>query len=461
MKRAILCALAIAFARVASANAPNDYAYVFPIETQASADASAWRVELTPDVYRYVQDADLRDVEIFNADGKPVPMARIAIEPVATSREERTPLDVLAPEVRDGASKPDDLRVHIDRDADGRVRTVAVGEGNDATAPMRVWLVDASKVDRAIESLTLTWREPANGIVARFAVDASDDLEHWRDCATGTVLALEQGGAKLERRDLALGGVKAKYLRLRRLDDGVAIVGLAVEARSVERGRAAPSRVWIDAAPASSPADTPAPKGARYDYALVAPLPVETARVELRNDNALAEIELLGRASDTTTAAWQDVARLTAFRLRQGDEPLRNGDIDLTAARRLRDFRIESATTIAEAPKLSLAYRPDAFVFLTEGSGPFVLAAGSASARRPNYPVEPALASLRTTLGKDWQPPLASLGASNASAGDVALHAPPPPLPWRRWLLWGVLVAGAALIAAFSLSLLRAAKRDP
>jgi hypothetical protein len=434
---------------------------VFPIETRAAGDANAWRIELTPDVYRYVQDANLRDVEIFNADGKPVPMARIAIEPAATSREERTPLDVLVPELRDAAAKPDDLRVHIDRDADGRVRSVAVGEGNGVAAPMRVWLVDSSKVDRAIESLTLTWREPASGLVARFAVDASDDLEHWRDVATGTVLALEQGGAKLERRDIALGSVKAKYLRLRRLDDGVAIVDLGVEARSVERGRAAPSRVWIDASPTQSQTDAnAAPKGARYDYALVAPLPVETARVELRNDNALAEIELLGRASDTTTAPWQRVARLTAFRLRQGDEPLRNGDIDLTASRRLRDFRIEAATTIADAPKLSVAYRPDAFVFLAEGSGPFVLAAGSVGARRPDYPVEPALASLRASLGKDWQPPLASLGAGKASAGDAALHAPPPPLPWRRWLLWGVLVAGAALIAALSLSLLRGVKRS-
>jgi hypothetical protein len=325
---------------------------------------------------------------------------------------------------------------------------------------MRVWLVDASKVDRAIESLTLTWREPASGLVARFAVDASDDLEHWRDVATGTVLALEQGGAKLERRDIALGGVTAKYLRLRRLDDGVAIVGLGVEARSIERGRAAPSRVWIDAAPTPSKTEANAPpKGARYDYGLVAPLPVETARIELRNDNALAEIELLGRAADVASAPWRHVARLTAFRLRQGDEPLRNGDIDLTAAQRVRDFRIESATTIAEAPKLSLAYRPDAFVFLAEGNAPFVLAAGSIGARRPDYPVEPALASLRASLGKDWQPPLVSLGASKASAGDAALRAPPPPLPWRRWLLWGVLVAGAALIAALSLSLLRGAKR--
>ena len=460
MMRAIVCALALGIARVATASAPSDYAYVFPVEAKTPGDASAWRIELTPEVYRYVQDANLRDVEIFNADGKPVPMARIAVESAATSHEERAALAVLELPTTATATS-NDLRLVIDRDADGRLRRIDAGEGTRDVKPSRDWLVDASAFAHPIDALTLAWREPASGIVARFAVDASDDLEHWRDIATGTVLALEQGGAKLERRDIALGSAKAKYLRLRRLDDGAAIAGLGIEARSVERGRAAPSRVWIDASYDAAATDPSAPAVAtRYAYMLPAALPVETARIELRTDNALAEIALLARATETTAAPWQRIARLTAFRLRQGDEPLRNGDIDLTAALRLRDFRIESATTIAEAPKLSLAYRPDAFVFLAEGTTPFTLAVGSLKARRPDYPIEPALASLRASLGKDWQPPIASLGAPSASAGDAALRAPPPALPWRRWLLWGVLIAGAVLIAAMSLSLLRGAKRD-
>jgi hypothetical protein len=31
-------------------------------------------------------------------------------------------------------------------------------------------------------------------------------------------------------------------------------------------------------------------------------------------------------------------------------------------------------------------------------------------------------------------------------------------LPWRRWLLWAILVGGAGLIATLALSLLRGAK---
>ena len=68
------------------------------------------------------------------------------------------------------------------------------------------------------------------------------------------------------------------------------------------------------------------------------------------------------------------------------------------------------------------------------------------------------LASLRASLGKDWQPPIAALGSARVSAGETALRAAPPPTPWRRWLLWGVLIGGALLVAAFALSLLRGAK---
>ncbi|MET0230206.1 MAG: DUF3999 family protein, partial [Rhodanobacteraceae bacterium] len=180
MKRTIACAFAITLARVAAANAPGDYAYVFAIETQASAGASAWRIELTPDVYRYVQDANLRDVEIFNADGKPVPMARIAIEPAATSREQRATLAVLDLPPAAATSATSDLRLVIDRDADGRLRRIDAGEGARDAKPSRDWIIDASAFDHSIDTLTLAWREPASGIVARFDVDASDDLEHWR-----------------------------------------------------------------------------------------------------------------------------------------------------------------------------------------------------------------------------------------------------------------------------------------
>ena len=457
MKRFVAALLSVSFAHEATANAPADYAYVFPIETGVTTanGNSAWRVDLTPEVYRWVQDGGLRDIEIFNAAQHPVPFAHAATEPLASAHEERTALPVLELPATMQASNASDLRLVIDRDAAGRLRRIDAGEQAWRAATARDWLVDASGFEHAIDSLALSWSEPAVGIVARFGIDASDDLEHWRNAGTATVLALEQQGARLERREIALGGVRAKYLRLHRLDDGAVLSDLHVEARSVERTHVAPARAWIAAERATS-TETASPGVTRFDYTLPAALPVESARIELASDNALARITVFARASDG--APWLHVAEQTAFRLRQGEETLRNDDIDVRTTARMHAFRIESSTALADAPKVTLSYRPDSLVFLAEGAGPYVLAAGSVSAHHAEYPIEPALASLRATLGKDWQPPLATLGRANASGGDAALRAPPPPLPWRRWVLWAILVGGAVLIAGLAISLLRGAK---
>ncbi|GAA0718949.1 DUF3999 domain-containing protein [Dokdonella soli] len=457
--RALLASTLLA-ASAANANTPADYAYTFPIETAASPQDgnSAWRIELTPEVYAWVQDAALRDVEVFNAARLPVPFARIATEPAATSREQNVPLPVLALPAAASGAAASDLRLVIDRDADGRLRRIDAGEQTPATtkSTVRDWLLDASAVDRAIDSVVLAWTAPTSGVVARFSIEAGDDLQTWRNAGSGTVLALEQAGARLERHDIVLGGVRAKYLRLHRLDDGADLSGLGAQAHSVERGHAAPARGWLDAALVATPADVELPAGvARFDYALASALPIHAARIELANDNALAPLTLSARMPGSPGREWSDLARVTAFRLRSGDETIRNSDIDLTSTPRLREFRIESRVPLAAAPRLALGYRPDSFVFLAEGDGPWTLAVGSARVRRADYPVDAALAGLRAKSGKDWQPPLAKLGAARESAGAIALKPPPAPTPWRRWLLWSVLVAGAAVVGGFAISLLR------
>jgi hypothetical protein len=460
--RALAVALSIGAMPTAFAATPADYAYLFPIETPASTSpgSSAWRIDLAPEVYAWVQDPALRDIEVFNAAGQPVPFARLAIEPGTTALERTAAVPVLALPASATQASSSDLRLVIDRDADGRLRRIDAGEETPAKTATRDWLLDASAFKHPIDRVVLDWTEPASGVVARFAIEAGDDLQSWRNVGTATVLALEQDGARLERHDMSLGGVPAKYLRLHRLDDGAELSGLTAQARATEYGRAAPARAWMAAKlkPRPSVADAARSDIVRFDYALQAPLPVDSARIELANDNALAPITLFALPPAAATDAWKPLASITAFRLRQGDETIRNGDIELRGTERLRDFRIESRTPMATPPQLTLSFRPDSFVFLAEGGGPYSLGVGSSRARRAEYPVDAALASLRATLGKDWQPPIAALGSARVSGGEAALLPAPPPTPWRRWLLWAVLIGGAVLIAGFALSLLRGSK---
>jgi hypothetical protein len=457
MLRPLLALVAAALLRTAAAAAPADYAYTFPIDTGTAGASSAWRVELTPEVYAWTRDADLRDLAIFNAAGQPVAFARLDAAPEPVARERFLALPTLA--LPAAASGGNDLRLVIDRDADGRLRRIDAGEQAATARRSRDWLIDASTLDRAVDGFELEWTEPKSGVSARFSIAAGDDLQDWRELGNGSVLALEQNGMRIDRRTLAFEPVRARYFRLRRLDDGVDLDGLSAQARSTDRTQSTAPLSWLRAEPVAANGATTTSGGAAFDYALPAALPVESVRIELAGDNALAPLALSAGTGDPTQP-WRPLVRLDAFRLRQGEQVLHNDDVDLPPGR-VREWRIEARTPLAAAPRLTLGYRPDTLVFLAEGTGPYVLAAGSRQARHPDYPVAAALASLRAELGRDWQPPRATLGAARIGAGEAALREPEPPLPWRRWLLWGVLAAGAALVGGFALSLLRERKRDP
>lgn len=455
MKR-LACALALLAGTGARATTPGDYAWLFPLGTP-SPEASAWRIDLTPEVYARIHDAGLRDLEVFNAAGQPVPFAAVAAPSTPSARTRDLPLPLLAlPADARGAAA--DLRVVIERDAGGRLQRIDAGEHAQApvAAASRQWLADAGTLGCTIDRVTLDWDRPATGLVARFDIEAGEDLQAWQRVGGGSVLVLEQGGARLERHDIALDGARHAYLRLQRRDDGAAIEGLRASARCIEHDPGRPARSWLDTMPGE-----PGEGGRRHVYALPAALPVGAARIVLGNDNALADLTLsAGVAGDPVR--WIPIARQTAFRLRAGSETLHNGDLEFGTPMRHRVFRLDAATPLASVPRLALAWLPDRFVFLAEGEGPYVLAVGSARARRPDHPVDAALASLRANLGNDWQPPLATIGTAREGAGAQALEPAPQPLPWRTWLLWTLIVAGAALVLACALSLLRAGSgREP
>ena len=69
--------------------------------------------------------------------------------------------------------------------------------------------------------------------------------------------------------------------------------------------------------------------------------------------------------------AWLQRANFVAFRLHQGDGVIGNDEIAASSAGRAQEWRIETATPLEHAPKLSVSFTPDRFVFLAQGSGPF------------------------------------------------------------------------------------------
>jgi hypothetical protein len=467
LRFAALCLCILFSMTLAQAGYMRNYAYAWPLTL--TGDSAAWQIEPTAEVYAAISDAQLRDLEVVDGDGNSVPTAQRSAESTgATSAWIELPLFALPARAN---AKADDgsLSLRIERSADGRLRSLDAGLGasNTITSTSAAeFIVDASKLDAPIDSLRLDWDEGNDAVNAQFALSGSDDLQAWRSLvASASVLGLNQAGNRLSRHEIALGGARSAYLRLRRLDNGSALTTLRVSARALAPStpvRAA--RQWLGASPRASEADDPAPPPgtAIYRYTLPAALPVEALKLELASDNSIAHVRIASRMLDAPgPVAWLTRAYFTAFRLHQGDSLIGNDEVPTGSEPRSSEWRVEATPALDRAPSLSVAWRAQRFVFLAQGHGPYRLIAGSVNARRAEYPVDIALTELRGKLGKDWQPPLAQLGARDTLAGaDAFKPAPAAPAPrdWKTWLLWSVLVAAAALIGYLALSLLRGPK---
>jgi len=281
------------------------------------------------------------------------------------------------------------------------------------------------------------------------------------------VLHLTQDGNVLDRHEIGLNQSRAAYLRVRRSDGGAALPGLKMRLRTVAPSTAArTARQWLPAIVDGGDtkhvdATLPAGDGTRpiaWRYHLPAALTIDALKLDLADDNSLARVHVLSHPRDTKADVWTQRAAFVAFRLHQDDTLAGNDEIATTPTAAARDWRVESATPLDHAPALSVAYLPDRLVFLAQGEGPYRLGAGSARARRGDYPVDAALGSLRATAGREWQPPLAALGTRATLQGDAAFipfTAPEKPRDWKSWLLWAVLIGAAAIVGGLALSLLK------
>lgn len=440
------CAAAAALER-------SDFAWQWPLD----AGTHDGLVALTLDaaVYPQLSRDDLRDLAAFNGAGEAIPLGPAApplqraqaLQPEAVA----VPWFTLARSPEDGTG--DAVALHIRRGADGRLQQLdATVQPGDAGAAQDL-LLDLSALERPVHGLALELAEGAAPLDARVAVDGSEDLGRWQPLARELALvALESDGFRLERTRLSLPVTSLPYLRLRRTDapGALPVQGVAAVPAPVEAGLVAPERAWL-ALPGRVAADPPAGSSA-FEFASGGPYPVSAVDVHLADRNAIADVRVLSRGGED--APWRERARFTAFRLHGDGEGVGNADATVPVVRD-RHWRVEATPPQARAPELRLAWVPDRFLLLTQGEPPFVLAAGSARAERPDYPLTVALAELQAQRGAGWQPPQVRLGSGAPLAGDAALEAVREPLPLRQILLWTVLVGGALALVAMVLRLLR------
>jgi Protein of unknown function (DUF3999) len=437
MRRATLCALGFALAPLlagAAALTPQDFAYGVPIVTPE--EASAYRLAVPLAVYRGSIGENLDDIRVFNAQGELVPYSlRRPDAPAATpSSAKSLPLFPLH---ADSRLVIDGVRVTIDSpDSSVNLQTQRGGASpvvNQASADQ--YVLDGRGLDAPVSAFELDWPQTSAEYSGRIRVEASDDLGVWRTVVASAPIAnLEANGQQLIERRIELPAAKAKFWRL-------AWIGRAppFELSSV-LAQPAGSAVEVNRLELDVPGEPDNPKRpGEYLFDLGAHLQVERVNLLLPELNTVIAVDLQSRAHNEDP--WRSIAHAGFYRLKTAGGEQANGPIAISMDRdRYWQARVLSTANLPHgALRLQAFWTPSELVFLSRGSGPFVLAYGNSAAGN----AEADLASIPAAI-----PVVAAeVGQPRMLGGPSRLLPPAVPFPMKRTVLWAILLLGVGILS--------------
>ena len=439
----------LAFAATLASAAPRDeFAYAAPLELAGAGPAH--QLSLPLHVYRNTVTPGRADLRVVNADGEVVPYALLggAVPgPPAEPRRRTLPFYPLHGDAAQGVAA---LRFSL-RGADGTLE-VASG-GASPTRPLIGYLVDARQIDTPVGAWSFQWEDPVADFDVTVRLHSSDDLLDWQPAAVGVLADLRQGERRFVRRELEVGARRARFWRLS-WDAPTAPLVLREARAALQASTASPSRAVLSLSVAAVTGHA-----GEFTAELPGRLPIDHLNVPLPAVNTVAVATFESRPA--ADAAWQPVARVDLYRVapaKSGAAEIRNGDAHIAVnTDPLWRIRIEPADAVPAAAglMLELSWQPQALVFLARGRAPFTLLYGNAQAQPAAVPAETLLAGVRPPGGGAPAVSAASLGTPVVAGGLERLEPLPPPLPWKRWILWGVLIVGALLLLAMAWRLAR------
>ena len=422
-----LLAAAVSGSALAADLKPTDFAYGLLVET-AGEDAG-YRVPLPVAVYQTAVRADLGDLRVFNSQGEVVPYA-LERPDAGTSVRQAVPLALF--HLKDtSAAALDAVRITVES-GKSAVNVQTPGSASVAAAS---YLLDARALNTPVAALILQWPDDAADFAGRMQVEVGDTLGQWRRIASAAPVAnLHARGEHLVERRLEIRPTQAKFWRLSWVgaEAPFGLTGVLAE----------PARETLEAARANVmvPGKAVSGQAREFEFDLGANPPIDRVNLELPELNTTVAVDLLSRADPK--APWRPVVHAGLYRLKSAGTELRNGPIHIapdTDRYWLARIDARGGSIGNGVPRLSAGWVAQNAVFLARGSGPYLIAYGSAT-------VGPADMSL------DSLPKAVEIGNATAAAptllGGRERLRPATSVPWRNGLLWVILVVAAGILAA-------------
>lgn len=430
-------------ASMAFAETPADFAMRQPLAT--TGDKAFYRIVVPDSVYDGATRPDLGDMRVFNGDGAAIPFAFVPPPAPATAGSPRRPLALFPLTVDTTRPEAADLSIKLRSDPSGTKVDIRARDGTPVGGSRVVgYLIDASPHDKPLVALVLPLAD-AGSVNARLRVDASEDLDRWHTVvASAPLLSLEHNGRRLTRDRVELPPQRSRYLRITWLTPSPPALASAmgdIADRIIDLPRRSRNATGLP--------DRGNPDAFVFD--LGAALPVDRVTLELPEVNTVAPVtwEARTHAQDS----WRSAGSSVVYRLRQEDGEVVNAGHAIAAAP-ARFFRIsvdpKAGGVGATVPTLVAGWHPQEIVFAARGNAPFELAYGSRRIGPGALPIATLVPGYTADKPLPANVGVARLTQPPSSANRAALREP---LDFKRWLLWGSLVAASLLLGYMGLRL--------
>jgi hypothetical protein len=439
---------------------PTDFAYGMPLSFQKGG--AVCRFSVPREVYETVTRDDLGDIRVFNNADIAVPhiLRRPQEKREVTERMTALPFFPLYGE-KDRMDK-DGLSVRIEKGGDGAIINVETDDtGSEKDRKLSGYIIDASKHRARISELHVNWQAEEENSVTTVSVEYSNDLTHWSSLVSmATLVQMHFSGHEITRKRIPLIARRGKYLRLSWPSGRE---GIEVKEIFAVRRVGAPERKSVWTALKGKPGSKETKRGKiAYEYDSAARLPLERIRLRFAEKNTLVKVTLLSRPEKE--AEWRFRKSGVFYNLTFDQTSLVQ---DTVAVEKTTDrfWRLEieegSSGDPKSIPVVELGWQPHELLFVVQGEAPFMLAYGSARLGEEELR-NSTTRLLPQILGEKSSMVLhdAVLLKRVVLGGPDLLVPTPPPVPWKVWLLWGVLVAGVLIIARMALSLARGMNKE-
>jgi hypothetical protein len=423
----------------------EDFAFGYILETDNLG--AIYSVSIPHEVYTTTAMNNLEDIRVFNSQNQVVPHE--IRYPV--SRDKRPMISdpvPFFPLYLDNDQNDAELSMRIETGRNGEIVNIQKNRSSSDDTPS-AYLIDMKDAGTYPMNLTIQWTAEGTGILLPVILESSDDLVSWKRVLKTTLADLIFMNNRLRNGEITLQQNQGRYLRLRPDNQGVLPeISVIQTLSSPDINRV--ERRWIH---------LPFTLEHREDQTFLEAeisgrLPVDELTIEFSQPNSLLKAKV---SCLDTENIWHYRGEGLFYLLTNDGAELRNEPLtiqrqNITA---LRLEIIEDGVGGAmESTKIKAGYVPHELLFIARGQGPFTLAYGNGN--MVNTAPKNKGALLKGLAENEQQNLLRKAEVrEKVILGGAEQLKIARQKPWKKIILWVVLLAGVATLAVMAWSLTR------